>query len=260
MPHARRLRQVVLMHMPIGDARERAVLEAATAVVTTSDWTRRRLERAVRAAGRAGARGRARRRRRRPRARDRGRRSAAVRRGGDARQGARRAARRARDGDRPAVAVHVRGQPRSRPGVRRPRAPARDHGLGDRVRFPGPRTGPELDRTYAAADLLVLASHAETYGMVVTEALARGVPVVATDVGGVTRGARARGTDRAARPARRPGGPRRRAAGAGSATPSCASGCDGPRRERRASLRAWAGHDGGRRRRPARGGVVGAAR
>ena len=37
----------------------------------------------------------------------------------------------------------------------------------------------------AAADLLVLASRGETYGMVVTEALARGVPVLATDVGGV---------------------------------------------------------------------------
>ena len=32
----------------------------------------------------------------------------------------------------------------------------------------------------------MLASHAETYGMVVTEALARGLPVLATDVGGVT--------------------------------------------------------------------------
>ena len=54
------------------------------------------------------------------------------------------------------------------------------------MRFAGPRTGPELDRAYAAADLLVLASHAETYGMVVTEALARGLPVLATEVGGVT--------------------------------------------------------------------------
>ena len=68
-------------------------------------------------------------------------------------------------------------------GVRRR---ARNSGLGDRVRFPGPRFGPELERAYAAADLLVLASHAETYGMVVTEALARGLPVLATEVGGVT--------------------------------------------------------------------------
>jgi glycosyltransferase involved in cell wall biosynthesis len=59
-------------------------------------------------------------------------------------------------------------------------------GLGDRIRFTGPRTGPDLASAFAAADLLVLASRAETYGMVVTEALARGIPVVAADVGGVT--------------------------------------------------------------------------
>ena len=60
-----------------------------------------------------------------------------------------------------------------------------DDGLGDRVYFPGPRTGADLDRSYAAADVLVLASRAETYGMVVTEALARGLPVVAAEVGGL---------------------------------------------------------------------------
>jgi glycosyltransferase involved in cell wall biosynthesis len=49
----------------------------------------------------------------------------------------------------------------------------------------GPRTGRALDEAYAAADALVLASRAETYGMVVTEALARAVPVLASDVGGV---------------------------------------------------------------------------
>lgn len=57
--------------------------------------------------------------------------------------------------------------------------------LGDRVLLVGPRTGAALSRAYAEADLLVLASRAETYGMVVTEALARAVPVLATDVGGV---------------------------------------------------------------------------
>jgi glycosyltransferase involved in cell wall biosynthesis len=61
-----------------------------------------------------------------------------------------------------------------------------DGGLGDRVSFPGPRTGIDLNRTYAAADVMVLASRAEAYGMVVIEALAHGLPVIATDVGGVT--------------------------------------------------------------------------
>ncbi|MGH8866521.1 MAG: glycosyltransferase family 4 protein [Actinomycetes bacterium] len=58
-------------------------------------------------------------------------------------------------------------------------------GLSDRVRFTGPRVGVDLDRTYAESDVLVLASRSETYGMVVAEALAHGLPVVAADVGGV---------------------------------------------------------------------------
>jgi glycosyltransferase involved in cell wall biosynthesis len=56
---------------------------------------------------------------------------------------------------------------------------------GGRVSFVGPRTGADLDATYAGADLLVLPSRAETYGMVVTEALARGIPVLGTAVDGV---------------------------------------------------------------------------
>jgi glycosyltransferase involved in cell wall biosynthesis len=62
---------------------------------------------------------------------------------------------------------------------------ALDGGMRGRVRFSGPQTGTDLARSYDSADLLVLPSRAETYGMVVTEALARGLPVVAAEVGGV---------------------------------------------------------------------------
>jgi glycosyltransferase involved in cell wall biosynthesis len=58
-------------------------------------------------------------------------------------------------------------------------------GLSDRVRLAGARTGEDLAAAYDAADLLVLASHTETYGMVLTEALARGIPVLATEAGAV---------------------------------------------------------------------------
>jgi glycosyltransferase involved in cell wall biosynthesis len=60
-----------------------------------------------------------------------------------------------------------------------------DRGLDGRIEFTGPRTGADLELSYAGADLLVLVSRAETYGMVIIEALARGVPVVVADVGGV---------------------------------------------------------------------------
>jgi glycosyltransferase involved in cell wall biosynthesis len=59
------------------------------------------------------------------------------------------------------------------------------HHLGGRLHLAGPRSGAELDASYAAADLMVLTSYAETYGMAAAEALARGIPVVATDVGGL---------------------------------------------------------------------------
>jgi glycosyltransferase involved in cell wall biosynthesis len=62
---------------------------------------------------------------------------------------------------------------------------ANEAGIGNRISFAGPRTGADLDRAYAAADVLVVPSLGETYGMVVTEALARGLPVIATAVGGL---------------------------------------------------------------------------
>ena len=70
--------------------------------------------------------------------------------------------------------------------VQRLRRRSLDAGTANRVQFQGPLAGPELDRRYAGADLMVLVSRAETYGMVITEALADCLPVVVTEVGGVT--------------------------------------------------------------------------
>lgn len=55
---------------------------------------------------------------------------------------------------------------------------AQELGVGDRVTWAGPLRGPALEQAWAAADLLVHPSRSETWGMVVTEAHARGVPAV----------------------------------------------------------------------------------
>ena len=69
--------------------------------------------------------------------------------------------------------------------VRRVHAQVEENGLADRIRFAGECVRPVLDRLYAASSLFVLASHYEGYGMVLTEALARGLPVVSTTGGAI---------------------------------------------------------------------------
>ncbi len=58
-------------------------------------------------------------------------------------------------------------------------------GIGPRFEFCGALDREDLDEEYQTADLLLHASRHETYGMVLTEAIAHGLPVITTRVGGV---------------------------------------------------------------------------
>jgi glycosyltransferase involved in cell wall biosynthesis len=187
VPQATRLRLVVLVHMPLGHREERHVLSAAAAVVTTSAWARRRLlelhalpadrvhvaEPGVEPAGLAP---------------------------GTATGGALICVAAVTPGKGHDVLLDALATIADLPWScscvgSLDRDPAYAESLPrDRVHFLGPRVGAELDRCYAEADLVVLASREESYGMVITEALARGLPVVVTDVGGVTE-ALGRGRD-----------------------------------------------------------------
>src|ERR671939_115753 len=72
-------------------------------------------------------------------------------------------------------------------GPRRPEyeALAGELGVAERVRFAGLRPKADLAERMRAADLFVLASRFENNPCVVLEAMASGLPVVATRVGGV---------------------------------------------------------------------------
>ncbi|MFD5710907.1 glycosyltransferase family 4 protein [Streptomyces pharetrae] len=199
VPEAERLRLAVLVHLPLADetglppataaeldARERAVLRAVPAVIATSDWAVRRLvahhglapDRVHAAAPGADI--------------------APLASGTDGvsrllcvaavtpRKGQHRLVEAlAAVTDLPWSCVCVGGLTQDPEYVARLRTLIDGHGLTGRVHLAGPQSGAALDASYAAADLMVLTSYAETYGMAVTEALARGIPVLATDVGGL---------------------------------------------------------------------------
>lgn len=190
VPRARRLRLIVLVHMPLGhrppddDARqqERAVLSAAAAIITTSTWARRRLTELYALPPH------------RVRVAEPGVDSAELARGTESGESLLCVAAVTFDkghdvllaalesmSDMSWSCVCVGSLDREPEFVESLRRRSAD----DRVSFEGPRTGADLDRAYASADLLVLASRAETYGMVITEALARGLPVIAAETGGV---------------------------------------------------------------------------
>src|SRR5262249_30478811 len=58
-------------------------------------------------------------------------------------------------------------------------------GLGERVRFAGPLASDQVAEQYQSADVFVLPSRFETYGMVYAEAMANGLPIVATTAGAI---------------------------------------------------------------------------
>ncbi len=193
VPASRRLRLVVLVHMPIGHragnrllASERAVLQSAAAVIATSDWSRTwllatyRLDPAQVYVAQPGV-------------------DSAAPVGGTEHGGNLLCVAAVTPGKGHDVLLAALSQvadldwrchcvgalTRAPAFVAQLRQGIRGAGLLDRFVLTGPRQGRELDATYAAADALVLATRSETYGMVVTEALARGLPVLSSDVGGV---------------------------------------------------------------------------
>jgi glycosyltransferase involved in cell wall biosynthesis len=59
------------------------------------------------------------------------------------------------------------------------------HALGDRIVTPGAISPQRLEALYAEADMFVLASHFEGYGMAYAEAIAHGLPVIGTRAGAI---------------------------------------------------------------------------
>lgn len=69
--------------------------------------------------------------------------------------------------------------------VRAVQTAARQHGLQQRIVWHGEVDAARLDALYAQADLFVLPSFHEGYGMAFAEALARGLPVVGSSAGAI---------------------------------------------------------------------------
>ena len=196
LPHTGRIRMTVLLHMPLATAvdthhdasaerSERAVLRAAAGVVVTSEWTRRQVLARYRIP------------------------ACLVH---VARPGADRVGAPARPVRGHLICVGVLSRHKGQDLLVEALAGLADRdwrcvlagsfdrdpdfvenlktritrlGYDHRVRLSGVLTGAALSHAYTTADLLVAPSRSETYGMTVTEALAHGVPVIATAVGGL---------------------------------------------------------------------------
>jgi D-inositol-3-phosphate glycosyltransferase len=84
-----------------------------------------------------------------------------------------------------AVLAIIGGDDRAETDIARLRALAEDLGVADAVYFLGPRPHEALPDFYRAADVVVVPSFYESFGLVAVEAMASGVPVVASRVGGL---------------------------------------------------------------------------
>jgi glycosyltransferase involved in cell wall biosynthesis len=69
--------------------------------------------------------------------------------------------------------------------AQRLRADIAELALADRITFCGAVTTYDLDHLYASADLFVLASRFEGYGMAYAEAMAHGLPIIGTTAGAI---------------------------------------------------------------------------
>jgi D-inositol-3-phosphate glycosyltransferase len=80
----------------------------------------------------------------------------------------------------------VGGDETAKTQVAKLRGLARSKGIEHRVAFVGAVDHAKLPQYYSAADICVVPSHYESFGLVAVEAMASGVPVVASRVGGLT--------------------------------------------------------------------------
>ena len=79
----------------------------------------------------------------------------------------------------------VGGNPSGDTEMERLKTIAEELGIGDSVTFTGPVPQDRLPTYYSAADIYVLPSHAESFGLAALEAMACGTPVVVSRVGGL---------------------------------------------------------------------------
>ena len=79
----------------------------------------------------------------------------------------------------------VGGNPGGDTEMERLKTIAEDLGIRDSVTFTGPVPQDRLPTYYSAADIYVLPSHAESFGLAALEAMACGTPVVVSRVGGL---------------------------------------------------------------------------